>query len=73
MKAREDIRMGTLAVCFVAALGHLPAYAIGPVNTAVVVNADSWASMTVANEYIHLRQIPERNVVYLEGLRDFDG
>ncbi|MCD6360992.1 MAG: hypothetical protein J7M38_09010 [Armatimonadetes bacterium] len=72
MKAREDIRMGTLAVCFMAALGHLPAYAIGPVNTAVVVNADSWASMTVANEYIHLRQIPERNVVYLEGLRDFE-
>ena len=25
---------------------------------AVVVNADSWASQTIANHYVHLRQIP---------------
>jgi hypothetical protein len=43
-----------------------PAYAGGGAeNAAVVVNADSWASMTIANEYIHLRNIPACNVVYL--------
>jgi hypothetical protein len=35
---------------------------------AVVVNADSWASLAVANEYLALRQIPESNVIYLSGL-----
>lgn len=42
-----------------------PARAIGPESVAVVVNADSWASVAVANEYIHLRRIPAINVVYL--------
>jgi len=45
---------------------------VGPENTAVVVNADSWASLTVANEFVHLRQIPPDNVVYLSGLPDFE-
>jgi hypothetical protein len=40
----------------------------GPEGVAVVVNADSWASLAVANEYVALRRIPEGNVVYLEGL-----
>ena len=40
----------------------------GPENVAVVVNADSWASLAVANEYIRLRRIPECNVVYLDRL-----
>jgi hypothetical protein len=38
---------------------------IGPENLVVVVNADSEDSRTIANHYIHLRQIPSRNVVYL--------
>ena len=37
----------------------------GPEGVAVVVNADSWASMTVANEFVHLRHIPPGNVVYV--------
>jgi hypothetical protein len=40
----------------------------GPENVAVVVNADSWASLAVANEYVNLRKVPEGNVVYLTGL-----
>lgn len=43
----------------------------GPENVALVVNADSWASLTIANEYIHLRRIPSMNVVYLKGLDAF--
>lgn len=44
----------------------------GPENLAVVVNADSWASLTVANHYIQLRQVPPSNVVYLSGLPSFE-
>lgn len=40
----------------------------GPENVAVVVNADSWASLAVANQYVALRRIPECNVIYLNGL-----
>ena len=44
----------------------------GPENVIVVVNADSWASMTVANEFIHLRKIPPSNVIYLDKLESFE-
>ncbi|MBM4047199.1 MAG: hypothetical protein FJ279_19010 [Planctomycetes bacterium] len=54
-------------------LGLRAAYAGGmPENAVVVVNADSWASMRVANEYVRLRQIPTANVIYLPGLSDFE-
>jgi tetratricopeptide (TPR) repeat protein len=44
----------------------------GPENLAVVVNADSWVSQTIAHEYLHLRGIPAVNVVYLRDLRDWE-
>ena len=44
-----------------------------PESTVVVVNADSWASLTVANEYARLRHIPGSNIVALRGLSSFDG
>jgi len=37
-------------------------------NVAVVVNGDSWASLTVANEYARLRRIPPSNFIVLTGL-----
>jgi tetratricopeptide (TPR) repeat protein len=40
----------------------------GPENVAVVINADSWQSKAVANEYMHLRHIPGPNAIYLSGL-----
>ncbi len=43
-----------------------------PENAIVVVNADSWASTRIANEYIRLRQIPPANVIYLGGLKEFE-
>ena len=43
-----------------------------PESVALVVNADSWASLTVANEYVHLRHIPDCNIVLLSGLSAFD-
>lgn len=44
----------------------------GPENALVVVNADSWASMCIANEYVAGRRIPPSNVVYLRNLPDFE-
>lgn len=41
---------------------------LGPENVAVVVNGDSWASLTVANEYAQLRGIPANNFIVLHGL-----
>ena len=48
------------------ALWAPPAWAGGgPENVAVAVNADSWASLAIANEFIRLRHIPPNNVIYL--------
>ena len=44
----------------------------GPQNVVLVVNAESWASLTVANEFIHLRGIPAGNVIYLENVPNFE-
>ena len=44
----------------------------GPENVAVVVNADSWASLAVANEYVALRRIPPGHVIYLSSLPSFE-
>lgn len=45
---------------------------LSPESVAVVVNGDSWASLAVANEYAHLRHIPDRNFIVLHGLSSFD-
>ncbi len=44
----------------------------GPENALVVVNADSWASTFIANEYVAARHIPPANVVRLHNLPDFE-
>ena len=41
-------------------------YAGGPENLLLVVNANSPSSLLLANHYISLRNIPERNVIYLD-------
>lgn len=43
-----------------------------PENAVIVVNADSWASTRIANEYVRLRSIPPANVIYLSGITDFE-
>ncbi len=51
------------------ALAPPPAAAgISSENVIVVVNADSMVSRTIANHYVHLRDIPSSNVVFLEGI-----
>jgi tetratricopeptide (TPR) repeat protein len=57
--------------CLVGGGGGLQAGG-GPENVALVVNADSWASMALANHYVQWRRIPPSNVIYLEGLTSFE-
>ena len=40
----------------------------GPENVLLVVNNDSDSSKLIANHYISLRDIPDRNVIYLSGI-----
>ena len=47
-------------------------FAQGPENTLVVVNEESFESVSVANHYIHLRGIPACNVLYLRGINTIE-
>ncbi|MFO8013459.1 MAG: hypothetical protein R6X20_09160, partial [Phycisphaerae bacterium] len=70
-----DTNLRLVAILLLAAT-LLPAPALaggGPENVFLVVNEDSWASQTVANEYVHLRRIPMGCVLYLSGLSSFEG
>ncbi len=44
------------------------AQAGGPENVMLVVNANSPDSVAIANHYVHLRDIPANNVVYLDNV-----
>ncbi len=73
MSLNSRFRSLALVVSFVCLLFSSRAFAGGgPEGVAVVVNAESWASQAVANEYIHLRKIPPLNVIYLSGLPTFE-
>jgi len=61
-----------LAFVLLPVLGGTALAGGGPENLFLVVNEDSWASQTVANEYVHLRRIPAGNVFYLDGLPSFE-
>ncbi|MEL6104791.1 MAG: hypothetical protein AAFU85_02085 [Planctomycetota bacterium] len=45
---------------------HTATAGLSSENVVVVVNGNSLESRTVANHYIHLRQIPSKNVVFLD-------
>ena len=61
-------RIGFLGL-LIAWLGIGPAWSGGgPETTLLVVNADSAISRVVAHEYIRLRDLPERQVVWLEAV-----
>jgi hypothetical protein len=63
----------TLIASAIAVLSTSAAFAAGgPENALVVVNADSWASTFIANEYVAARRIPPSNVVRLRNLPDFE-
>ncbi len=62
------LSVGLIAAILLSAFPERSLAGGGPESVAVVVNAESWASLAVANEYVALRQIPESNVVYLAGL-----
>ena len=53
-----------LIVCVV--LSSTAHAGLGPENVFLVVNRASWASQTVANYYVALRQVPAANIFYLD-------
>ena len=57
-----------LAIC----AGSIASAGGGPENALIVVNADSWASTFIANEYVAARHIPPTNVIRLRNLPDFE-
>ena len=62
-----------MQVFVLAILPLSPSFAVaggGPENVLLVVNSGSADSMTVANHYIRLRQIPAQNVLYLPAAGD---
>ena len=59
--------IGSITLLSAAALAQ------GPENTIVVINAESSDSLAVANHFIHLRDIPASNVVYVSGITHMQG
>ena len=68
------MRHATTAALFVLLTASSLLAGVGPQNTAVVVNADSFASKAVANHYVALRNIPACNLIelHLNQLQDFE-
>ena len=66
------LKLASAFAVIVFAVAVSPTAALEPENTVVVVNADSWASTWVANEFIAARRIPSANVIYLSELPNFE-
>lgn len=64
------VRCGLVALL---AGAHLALAGLAPEETVLVVNAESWLSRSVANEYAQLRGIPSGNIVQLEGIPGHEG
>lgn len=69
---RQGSRAVRVAAAALLALGVKMSEAVEPENVAVVVNEESWASVTLADAYVRLRGIPATNVILLSGLPDFE-
>lgn len=64
------LALGSLAVVFFMAMASNVLAGVAPENVAIVVNGDSEASKTIAEEYARLRSVPATNVVSITGLPD---
>src|SRR5688572_27382067 len=73
LRRRSTSRDFLMRVFTVAALFPLLAIGAGtPENVIVVVNGDSWASTTIANEYAAMRGISPDHFVVLRDLPSFE-
>jgi len=71
--ARRGLRLaGTVNMCVVCLALAAAHGGLAPENVAMVVNADSWASKAVANEFVALHHVPPGNVVYLSNLDSYE-
>ncbi|GIW98919.1 MAG: hypothetical protein KatS3mg111_2252 [Pirellulaceae bacterium] len=64
---RRPVFVAVLAFVLLSVHRHLEA-GISPAETVVVVNGESFNSWTVANHFIHLRDIPPNNVIVLRNV-----
>lgn len=62
---RRWLRCGLSLFAFVL-LAAVAQAGLGPESIFLVVNRASWASMTIANHYVQLRQLAPSNVYYLD-------
>ena len=70
---RLKLIVGVVVLC-VASLGvqKVSVAGLAPEFVLLVVNGDSPASLAVANEYAHLRNIPDINIVTLTGVTNVE-
>jgi hypothetical protein len=66
MKRRPLVRCCFWLAIVLALAPEMASAGGGPENVLLVVNRRSWASISVANHYIQLRNLPSQNVVYLD-------
>jgi hypothetical protein len=61
-----------LAVLGLLSIASRASAGVGAENILLVVNRASWASLTVANHYVRVRDVPVSNVVYLDWKKGTD-
>ncbi|MCX7806143.1 MAG: hypothetical protein N3A38_13270 [Planctomycetota bacterium] len=64
--------VASLLLALLLAPGGIVSAAGAPEHIAIAVNADSWVSRAIANEYAALRGIPPSNVILLPGPPSFE-
>lgn len=55
-----------VSACLALGVARPARAGLGPENVCLVVNARSWASLTIANHYAEWRRIPPQNIVHLD-------
>jgi hypothetical protein len=66
------MRLFAIAILFVYLIPGFAVAGGGPENVFLVVNRQSPGSLTIANHYIALRQIPSSNILYLDWAGDLN-
>lgn len=70
---RLKLIVGVVVLCVVAlGVEKVSVAGLAPESVLLVVNGDSPASLSVANEYAHLRNIPDINIVTLTGVTNVE-
>jgi uncharacterized protein (TIGR03790 family) len=69
---RLNLLLGIVVCVAASTVERVSLAGLAPESVLLVVNGDSPASLAVANEYVHLRNIPDSNVVTLTGVTNVE-